>query len=74
MRFLPDALRTITEQTFRDFQIIVVDNASTDGVTDFLRAHYPEVIVLRNGKNVGFARAHNQGIELARSLWARQGG
>jgi GT2 family glycosyltransferase len=72
MRFLPDALQSIAAQTFRDIQVIVVDNASTDGVEEYIRAHHPEVIFLRNFKNLGFAKAHNQAIELARSLWAKQ--
>ncbi len=72
MRFLPDALQSIAAQTFRDIQVIVVDNASTDGVEEYIRAHHPEVIFLRNFKNLGFAKAHNQAIELARSIWAKQ--
>lgn len=73
MRFLPDAMESIFSQTHRDFQVIVVDNASSDGVEDFLRNEYPQVIFLRNFKNLGFARGHNQAIELAESLWAKQG-
>lgn len=71
MRYLPDALRSIFEQTYRDFSVIVVDNASTDGVADWIRNNYPEVIILRNTKNLGFARAHNQAIALARSMWEK---
>lgn len=73
MRFLPDALASIFAQTYRDIQVVIVDNASTDGVEEFLRNEYPQVIFLRNFKNLGFARAHNMAIELAESLWAKQG-
>ncbi len=73
LRFLPQALQSIYDQTERDFQVIVVDNASTDKVADFLRANFPSVVLLRNFKNLGFARAHNQAIELAKSLWQKQG-
>lgn len=72
MRFLPDALQSIAAQTFRDVQVIVVDNASTDGVEEYVRTYHPEVIFLRNFKNLGFAKAHNQAIELACSLSAKQ--
>lgn len=71
MKYLPLALQSIREQTMRDFFVIVVDNASTDGTAEFVRAHYPDVVILENAKNLGFARAHNQAIELARSMWAK---
>lgn len=43
-------------------EIIVVDNASTDGTPDAIRERFPEVTVLRNKDNLGFARANNIGI------------
>jgi GT2 family glycosyltransferase len=72
MRFLPDALLSIEAQTCRDFQIIIVDNASTDGLADYLRERWPEVVLLRNSRNLGFARAHNQAIDLAKSFWEKR--
>ena len=56
----------------RDFSVTVVDNASTDGVIDYLRQHHPEVVILRNARNLGFARAHNQAIALARARWSKR--
>jgi GT2 family glycosyltransferase len=47
-------------------EVIVVDNGSADGSVDFLRAEHPEVRVLANDENVGFARANNQAAETAR--------
>lgn len=72
MRYLPQALETIFAQTYTDYSVVVVDNASTDGVMDFVRQNYPTVATLRNANNRGFAGGHNQAIEMARSLWARQ--
>lgn len=74
MRYLPKALESLYAQTFRDFQVILIDNASTDGVVEFLRGEYPQVVTLRNSRNLGFARGHDQAIELAKSLWEKQGG
>lgn len=72
MKYLPELMRSIREQTFRDFSVLVIDNASTDGVVDFLREEYPEVTVLRNFNNTGFAPAHNQGIKYAMSNWRNE--
>ena len=43
-------------------EVVVVDNGSTDGTVEALRAEFPEVTVLEMGENAGFARANNRGI------------
>src|ERR1039458_1167353 len=43
-------------------EVIVVDNASSDGTPEAIAEHYPEVKLIRNGSNLGFARANNIGI------------
>lgn len=52
-------------------EIIVADNGSTDGTVDAIRAQYPNVELILNGDNVGFAAGNNTGIEYARSTRAR---
>jgi len=47
-------------------EIIVVDNNSVDGSVEMLTTKYPEVILIRNKKNVGFSKANNQGIKIAK--------
>lgn len=47
------------------FEVIVVDNASTDGTAPFITANFPEVIFISNNQNRGFAAANNQGIKKA---------
>ncbi len=69
-RVLQDAVESLRAQTFRDFTLTVVDNASTDGSVDVVRSSFPDATVLRNFKNLGFSRAHNQAVELARNRWA----
>lgn len=69
-RVLPEALESLRAQTFRDFTLTVVDNASTDGSVDAVRELLPDATVLRNFKNLGFCAAHNQAIALARNRWA----
>lgn len=67
MPFLKDCLRSIAAQTYRDYSVIVVDNASTDGSVEYIKKHYPEITVLKNPRNLGFAHAHNQAIHLSKS-------
>jgi GT2 family glycosyltransferase len=49
-----------------DFELIVVDNASSDGTAQLIRTSFPEVRLIANSANVGFARACNQGMTGAR--------
>lgn len=47
------------------FEVIVVDNVSTDGTRQMLRQKYPTVRSVFNDTNVGFGKANNQGIRMA---------
>ncbi|MFQ3675845.1 MAG: glycosyltransferase family 2 protein [Endomicrobiia bacterium] len=47
------------------YEIIVVDNASSDGSVEMLKKEFPEVIVIANNKNLFFTRAHNQALRIA---------
>ncbi|MFA5854043.1 MAG: glycosyltransferase family 2 protein [Patescibacteria group bacterium] len=69
-RVLRDAVDSLRAQTFKDFTLTVVDNASTDGSVDVVRSGFPEATILRNFKNLGFSHAHNQAVELARNRWS----
>ncbi len=48
------------------FEVIVVDNQSTDGTARWIREHAPRVRLIVNAENLGFARANNQGIRESR--------
>jgi O-antigen biosynthesis protein len=47
-------------------EIIVVDNVSTDDSVQMMRQKYPHIALIANTKNVGFAKANNQGVAIAK--------
>lgn len=63
---LLDALRSFLPLEGLDGEVIVVDNASSDGSAEAVEAAFPDVRVLRNGENLGFAGGVNAGLRVAR--------
>jgi hypothetical protein len=51
------------------FEVVVVDNASTDGAADVVAAEFPDVVLVRNPENRGFSKANNQAAALARGRY-----
>jgi hypothetical protein len=63
---LSDCLDSILRNTAAfPYEIIVVDNAGTDGTADHIKNKFPTVCVIENSENRGFAQANNQGASLA---------
>jgi len=50
-------------------EVIVVDNASSDGSAEMVAREFPRMRLIRNAENVGFARANNQAMRAARGSW-----
>lgn len=65
-RYLFNCLDSLSRQTMTDFSVLVIDNGSQDGSVRFVRSHYPTASVLENFKNLGFAKANDQGIIMAK--------
>jgi GT2 family glycosyltransferase len=61
----PVCLNSLRAQTYRDFEVIVADNASTDGSQELLKRDYPEVKLLALDRNYGFTGACNAGLKAA---------
>src|SRR3972149_58707 len=69
-RILYDCLTSIYRETKTcSFETIVVDNNSTDFSTQMVKTEFPQVLLITNSKNVGFATANNQGMRIARGRY-----
>ncbi len=64
-KWLKDCLDSIAKQTYRNFEVIIVDNLSTDESVDFIGKYYPKVKTVVSKTNIGFGRANNLGVETA---------
>lgn len=62
-RFLPLCLGSLSEQSFEDFETVLVDNGSADGSLALVRGDFPEVKVVSLPENRGFSAAVNAGIK-----------
>lgn len=61
-QFLKECLESLVNQTFRDFEVIIIDNGSTDGSAAFVREAYPWVRLIELPENIGFAGGNNRAI------------
>lgn len=61
LRSIEDNLKNI------NYQIILVDNGSTDGTSEMIKEDFPHIFLLRNSQNKGVAPARNQGIRVSRN-------
>lgn len=61
---LQKCLQTLFENTKHiNFEVFVVDNNSKDASQEFIKLHFPQIKLISNKKNVGFAKANNQAIK-----------
>lgn len=61
---LKDCLPSLKKQTFTDFEVVVVDNGSTDKSVSYIKNKFPEIKLIELSNNTGFAPAVNLGIKI----------
>lgn len=68
-RDLPECIPSLLAQSYGNFEIIVVDNASTDNTVEFIRTNYPQLELIETGKNLGYPGGNNIGFEHAQGKY-----
>lgn len=66
---LAHCLKSVLAQEGVGFEVIVVDNASSDESAAMVARDFPQVTLISNDKNVGFSRAHNQALKAAKGRY-----
>lgn len=66
---LKDCLTSLSNQSFKDFEVILVDNNSVDESVNYVTETFPEIKIVKLNKNYGFARAINLGVKLSQAKY-----
>lgn len=67
--YLKNCLKSLEDQSFKNFELIVVDNGSVDGSKDYIKKNYPTVTLIEINRNIGFSPAVNLGIKRAKGKY-----
>jgi GT2 family glycosyltransferase len=65
LHHLQRCLPSINKQRYPNYEVLVIDNASTDGSINYIEENFPNVKVIRNKVNLGYAGANNMGFQKA---------
>jgi GT2 family glycosyltransferase len=66
LRYLDPCISALMTQSYESYEIIIVDNGSSDGSAGYVSSHFPDAILVGTGSNCGFAGGANTGIRKAR--------
>ncbi|HUQ85182.1 MAG TPA: glycosyltransferase family 2 protein [Candidatus Limnocylindrales bacterium] len=62
-KWLRGCFRSLKKQSYPNFEIILVDNASSDNSVEFIKKYYPKTKIINNKENIGFAGGNNIGYK-----------
>ncbi len=62
-KFLDECLRSVSNQSVDNYEIILVDNGSTDGSEEFTKKNFPDIRIIKINDNCGFSKGNNFGVK-----------
>jgi hypothetical protein len=62
--YLGDCLSSLEKQSYPNFEVFVIDNASTDYSVDWVKQHFPSVKIISFDENLGFSKAYNKAVKM----------
>jgi GT2 family glycosyltransferase len=68
-RYLADCLASVLSQTYPDIEVVLTDNASSDGSAEYVRQNFPSIKVIQNERNLGFAEGNNVAMKQAKGKY-----
>lgn len=68
-KWLPKCLSTLSNQTYKNIEIIFVDNCSSDNSVAYVKKKFPKIIIIENSSNTGFSTAANVGVRAAKGKY-----
>ncbi|OGH19839.1 MAG: hypothetical protein A3D74_03540 [Candidatus Levybacteria bacterium RIFCSPHIGHO2_02_FULL_37_13] len=64
--FLPDCLGSLSKISYKNIEILFVDNASKDESVSYVKKHYPKIKIIQNNANLGYAEGHEEAFKKAK--------
>ena len=68
-RYLNDCLSSVLSLAYPNIEVLLTDNASSDGSADYVRQNFPPITVIQNEKNLGFAEGNNVAMRQAKGKY-----
>jgi glycosyltransferase involved in cell wall biosynthesis len=71
-KFLSEAIESILNQTFKDFEFIIIDDCSSDNSLDIIKNYAKQdkrIILIENKKNIGLTKSLNKGLKIAKGKY-----
>ncbi len=66
-KYIPFCLESLRQQTYSDWELNILDNASSDNADKYLKEYYPNYRINKSKNNIGFAKGHNRLISWTKS-------
>lgn len=60
-------MHSLQNQTFKDWELLVLDNASVDNSVALVEEYWPPATIIKQKQNIGFARGHNLLVKWSKS-------